>query len=156
MIFEKISIMTKRFLFYCNALMLLTSIHHVLGAYIYDTPWRLHILAFSIPVILLNIILNLKFRANKIAVYLLLAINFIITISLIGLFEGGYNHLVKNILFFSGTPAEVMVRLFPPPTYVMPGNFIFEFTGVLQAFLCVPLLYFFVKVVKNSFRMLGG
>ncbi len=94
--------MTKQFIFYCNALMLLTSIHHVYGAYVYNTPWRLHVLAFSIPIILLNMIWSKKVQENNAVFYLLLAINFLITVSLIGLYEGVYNHLVKNILFFSG------------------------------------------------------
>jgi hypothetical protein len=144
--------MLKKFIFYCNALMLLTSIHHVFGAYQYISPWRFHVLAFSIPVILLNVLWRKKLLHNWIAFYLMMTVNFIVTLSLIGFYEGVYNHLVKVVLYFSGTSAEIMTNLFPPPKYVMPDNFIFEFTGVLQAFLCIPIGYYFVGVVRSRLR----
>ena len=40
---------------FSNALMIVTSIHHIYGAIVYDTPWRLHVLFVSIPVIFLSI-----------------------------------------------------------------------------------------------------
>lgn len=143
--------MSKQFFYYCNALMIVTSIHHVFGAYVYNTPWRLHVLAFSVPLILLNIGLKKEFQRNNAVFYLLLIINFLITISLIGLFEGVYNHLLKNILFFSGTSHKILENLFPPPKYVMPNNFIFELTGILQAIICIPLLYYFARIIKSKF-----
>jgi hypothetical protein len=44
------------------ALAILTTIHHVYGAVLYDTPWRLHILVMSIPVIILTLILERQLR----------------------------------------------------------------------------------------------
>ncbi len=142
--------MVKLFANYSNALMLLTSIHHLYGAYLYDTPWRLHVLAFSIPVIVLNWYTIKRFQGNKIVFYVFLLTNFTISISLIGMVEGGYNHLVKNVLFYIGTSPDVMTRLFPPPTYVMPNDFIFEFTGILQALILIPLLYYFVRLIQSQ------
>ena len=40
----------------------------------------------------------------------------------IGTYEGGYNHGLKDALYFSGATAELMNRLFPAPTYEMPND----------------------------------
>lgn len=50
----------------------------------------------------------------------------------IGVFEGLYNHVIKNLLFFGGLPLDLHHRLFPPPTYEVPNDVIFEVTGILQ------------------------
>jgi hypothetical protein len=49
-----------------------------------------------------------------------------------GLFEGLYNHVVKDVLYFGGATTGLMMRLFPPPTYEMPNDMFFELTGILQ------------------------
>ena len=51
---------------------------------------------------------------------------------LVGVFEGGYKHAIKLLLFFGGAAPETLHRLFPPPTYEMPSDVLFEVTGVLQ------------------------
>ncbi len=58
-----------------------------------------------------------------------------LSIWFIGLYEGVYNHLFKNLLFFAGVNGQTMASLFPPPMYEMPNDFLFELTGVLQALL---------------------
>lgn len=45
--------------------------------------------------------------------------------------EGLYNHVVKNALYWIGLPGP-WTRLFPPPTYEMPNDLLFEVTGILQ------------------------
>lgn len=50
----------------------------------------------------------------------------------IGVFEGGYNHLLKNALYFGGLSRDAFARLFPAPTYAPPSDWLFELTGVLQ------------------------
>ena len=138
---------------YSNALMALTSIHHIYGAYIYDTPWRLHVLALSIPVMILNWYAAKKGAGNTLILYTFGLANLIMSIVLIGIFEGMYNHVAKNVLYFSELNDSTMTRLFPPPTYVMPNDFFFELTGIAQGLLAIPLLYFFIKwfgVKKNK------
>jgi hypothetical protein len=50
----------------------------------------------------------------------------------LGLFEGGYNHVLKDVLYFGGASPATMTRLSPPPTYEVPNHAFFESTGVLQ------------------------
>jgi hypothetical protein len=55
-----------------------------------------------------------------------------VAVVMIGTFEGLYNHVVKNLLYFGGASPALMMRLFPRPTYEMPNDVFFEITGVLQ------------------------
>ena len=140
----------KKILFYSNAMLLLTSLHHIYGAVIYQTPERYHILFLSIPVIAFNICIRLTDSSLKTVRRIHMGVTFLVPIVLIGLFEGLYNHGFKNALYFLGTPTATMLWLFPPPVYVMPNDFVFEFTGVLQAILMFPLLYTSIRCLARK------
>jgi hypothetical protein len=71
---------------------------------------------------------------------------------MIGLYEGMFNHLMKNLLYFLGLDRDTLLQLFPPPTYVMPNDFWFELTGIAQALITVPLIYFSIKMVKAGIK----
>jgi hypothetical protein len=51
---------------------------------------------------------------------------------MIGFFEGGYNHVLKDALYFGGASRELMQTLFPAPAYELPHSVLFEVTGVAQ------------------------
>lgn len=57
----------------------------------------------------------------------------------------GYNHALKNVFFFSGVRETLLNQLFPSPKYVMPNDFIFEFTGVMQAAIFAPTALRFAR-----------
>ena len=141
------------------ALMSLTSIHHVYGAIIYSTPWRLHILMLSIPVTALTLLLKLYFFKKK-GKYIwvfksaFLFITLVPSIGMIGVYEGLYNHVLKNILFFSGASQETLQSMFPAPMYEMPNDFIFEVTGVMQGLIVVPMIVLLMKQRTFSFKTL--
>ncbi len=139
---------------YSVLLMILTSIHHAYGAIVYHTPWRLHVLFLSVPVIILTLVLSrrLSRTSNNIWVFRLYWILTLVTsIILIGVFEGLYNHVLKNILFFAGFPA--MEKLYPPGAYEMPDNLFFEITGVLQGVVAVVLIIYFTRLIQNKPRI---
>ncbi len=141
------------------ALMSLTSIHHVYGAIIYSTPWRLHILMLSIPVTALTLLLKLYFFKKK-GKYrwafksAFLFVTLVPSIGMIGVYEGLYNHVLKNILFFSGASQETLQSMFPAPMYEMPNDFIFEVTGVMQGLIVVPMIVLLMKQRTFSFKTL--
>ena len=142
--------MIRKVALYGTSLMIMTSLHHMYGAFHYDTPWRLHMLFFSLPVVLLNW-LAIKWPSRSRLLYPAFCLaNFILSIWFVGLYEGVYNHLAKNLLFFSGINAQIMASLFPPPMYEMPNDFFFEFTGILQALLVFPLGYYFIVMVAGN------
>jgi hypothetical protein len=45
-----------------------------------------------------------------------------------------------------------MLVLFPPPKYEMPNDFFFEFTGVLQAVLVVPIGVYLFRAISSSVK----
>jgi hypothetical protein len=119
-------------------ILLLTSIHHAYGAYAYNTPWRLHVVIVSALVI--AVMLPLRWAIGRasdrlagIAFWSFAAIVLVMPVGLIGGFEGVYNHAAKNMLYFGGASPSLMTRLFPPPTYELPNDLVFELTGTAQA-----------------------
>jgi hypothetical protein len=120
------------------AVLLLTVIHHAYGALIYDAAFRSHIALFAIPLAVLItslLYLSQKLRnRNSVRITIGLAALLIVLflVLLLGIYEGGYNHIVKNVLHFSGASRELMQKLFPVGLYEMPNDALFEITGVLQ------------------------
>jgi hypothetical protein len=118
--------------------LLLTVVHHVYGAWLYATPWRLHVVGVAAVAGAAIVGASAAFVASRgrrfeplaLAVFTLLTV--VIPISGFGIFEGLYNHVLKIVLFLVGTRSEVMDRLFPAPTYSMPNDLFFEASGVLQ------------------------
>jgi len=142
---------------YSNALMVATSVHHVYGAVVYNTPWRLHILMVSIPVIVFTVVGNnfltkREFVWKNLLLLLYWSMILIFSVILIGGYEGVYNHALKNVFFFFGASEPILTKMFPPSMYVMPNNFLFEVTGVMQAVILVPLL---VQMAKLSKKLKG-
>ena len=139
---------------YSNALMVVTSVHHVYGAVIYNTPWRLHILMVSIPVIIFTLVTSYfltkrEFPGKNLLLWFYWSIILIFSIIFIGGFEGVYNHALKNVFFFLGASDTILDKMFPPSMYVMPNNFLFELTGVMQAVIFVPLLLQMARLSKK-------
>jgi len=130
---------------YSVALMTVTSLHHVYGAIVYHTPWRLHVLMLSIPVLIVTLILYRILRKKELPdrsfmYWTFFFITLIPSAGLIGVYEGLYNHILKNTLFFGGASDEVLQQLFPAPTYEMPNNVFFEVTGIMQGIIVLPLI----------------
>lgn len=149
---------TQRVLWMALAVLLLTSVHHAYGAYIYETPWRLHVVFISVLVAaaLIGSLVVLRRRSAglsaEIGFWSFSAVVLVVPVALIGLFEGGYNHLLKDALYFaSGSPA-VMHRLFPPPKYELPNDVFFEVTGVLQLILAIVTGYHLYVLVRQRLR----
>ncbi|MCI0555452.1 MAG: hypothetical protein L0287_31285 [Anaerolineae bacterium] len=142
-----------------TSVLVLTVIHHVYGAVIYDTPWRLHIVAVAVPAIVLLFAFDLmqqrqpSTRLGKASRALSTMITALLPIAGIGLFEGGYNHTIKNILYFADISQDTFNRLFPPPTYEIPNDFLFEATGVLQFFLGLLSVYYLIKLWKEKVEL---
>jgi len=142
---------------YSNWLMVTTSVHHIYGAYIYDTPERLHVLAISIPVILLTYFFDSYFRKTSpthknIMVLAYAAVIFVPSLLLIGVLEGVYNHILKNILYFSNVSEDTIINVFyhfyDAELVEMPNDFLFELTGVAQGVLAIPLALQFFRYIS--------
>lgn len=116
-----------------------TSLHHAYGAFRYDTPWRMHAAAIAIvgagAITLAARVYDVQPETprGRVAGWVLIVLVVTLVGIALGVFEGGYNHVVKNALFLAGTSTTTMNRLFPPPTYELPNDAIFELTGIAQA-----------------------
>jgi hypothetical protein len=116
----------------------LTTIHHLYGAIIYHTPWRDHAAIVAVGTVLMAAGLLRVHRSlaseriRIIAFWMFVILTLLIAVVGIGLFEGGYNHGLKNLLYFTTTDTDLLQSLFPSPTYEMPNDAFFEITGVLQ------------------------
>jgi hypothetical protein len=123
---------------YAYGILLLTSVHHAYGAYIYATPWRLHVVALSLAAaaaigVAAGVVRTHQAGvAGTIAFWILCAVTLAFPFGMIGFFEGGYNHVLKDVLYFGGVSRDVMRTLFPAPVYEMPNSVFFELTGVAQ------------------------
>lgn len=138
---------------YSIALMVLTSIHHIYGAWRYDTPWRLHVLFISIPVIIITILLYRLVKREgsaRFLFWLFWMVTLVPSLAMIGLFEGVYNHVLKNVLYFAGAGRSFFDRLFQPGLYELPNDFLFESTGTLQGVIAIPLAIYFVRMTASS------
>ena len=123
---------------YALATLILTSVHHAYGAYIYDTPWRYDtvLISAATAVVILGSLAVRRARPSglpgALAAGLFVLVTLIVPVLTIGAFEGLYNHVLKNVLYFGGASSSLLARLFPPPTYEMPNDVFFEITGILQ------------------------
>ena len=134
-------------------LMTMTSIHHVYGAIVYHTPWRLHVLFLSIPVIILTLVLDrllIRKHNNLLVFRLYWFLTLLVSIILIGVFEGLYNHILKNVLFFIGVSVGNMEKLYPPGAYEMPDDLFFEITGMLQGVIAIVLIAYFIRLTRKN------
>ena len=125
-----------------SALLALTIVHHVCGAIIYQTPWRFHVAPPALGAILLLVVALMTYqrlgetRGGRLALGVALAVIGAVVVG-VGFVEGGYNHLLKTVLWAAGVPTPTLLRMFPPPVYVLPSSVVFEATGILQLVLGV-------------------
>jgi len=133
----------------------LTTVHHLYGAVVYDTPWRFHV-AIIAPILAVATARALYLGGSqrgtrpgiawtRIAAALIL----IFPIGLVGLVEGGYNHVIKNLLYLVCGPRSARV-FFPPPLYEMPNNLLFEATGIAQFPLGLVAAHFLIGVLRRA------
>lgn len=117
----------------------LTAVHHVYGAILYETPWRHHA---AVVGAIGSLVMWIAYRVHqhngrawsgRIALGVLGLVAGILVVLMFGLYEGFYNHVLKDVFYFGGMPLEMHHQLFPPPTYELPNDVLFEVSGVLQA-----------------------
>jgi len=146
----------KRATFGSLGICAVTTVHHVYGAYIYRTPWRLHAvmistLATALMAVCLRLLRrNANNRIGAVVSWTFITVTFLVPFLGFGLFEGFYNHALKIALYFAHTSPVLMARLFPPPTYEMPTDAFFELTGVMQVIPGFITGYYLYRYVQGS------
>ncbi len=130
---------------------LMTSLHHVYGAWLYDTPWRNHIAYQGFTWLLVSYAIMLVYVRWRKRLFMWLFVLFagFFFIGAIGLYEGAYNHLLKNILYFGGLDVATLHKMYPPPKYLLPNDWLFEITGVLTFAVSLWCLVMMVRWVRQ-------
>jgi hypothetical protein len=121
------------------ATIVLTAVHHAYGAVAYSTPWRMHVVVVGALVAALTAAAFSLHgrargggRAESAAFWTFVGLNLLFPVLGIGAFEGFYNHAVKNLVYYASASRALFDAMFPPPTYELPTDLFFEFTGILQ------------------------
>lgn len=121
--------------------MALTVVHHLYGAWRYATPWRHHVALIVLPIFAVFFVLyaverlRRQTREGEIARRAFCIVSAVVAVCWIGLFEGAYGHLVKNVVYAAGVSEATFARYFPPPAYEVPDDLLFEGTGIAQVVL---------------------
>jgi uncharacterized membrane protein len=128
----------RSLLFAVLATLVLYGAHHAYGAVRYATPWRHHAAFVALAVAGVSYacfrahLVAMNERVSRVAGWAFGILSLVMPVMAIGIFEGFYNHVVKDVVFFAGISAETFARMFPPPAYERPNDLVFEMTGVLQ------------------------
>ena len=132
------------------AVYIVTAFHHLYGAKVYNTSWRKDVGINGGLILAACFIFLYLFNVYKKRVFLTLytVISFIVFDFGIGIFEGLYNHVLKNILFFAGMPLSTWRKLFPAPAYEIPDNWLFESTGIIQFLVGLISIFYLLKIYK--------
>jgi hypothetical protein len=135
------------------AVLVVTTVHHVYGAALFETPWRLHVAYVSVPIALLVVVCarlgriarESRIRCTASVLYFLLTGFF--AVALIGVYEGGFNHLLPNLQYILGYEG-LREGLYEPP-----DNLLFQITGIAQfaiALLAGVRLWQLLRVLRRA------
>ncbi len=144
-----------RVLWLAIAAMALTGVHHVYGGMVYATPWRHHAAILAVPIIIALALAYGIYRqapgsaGGDLAFRLFVLLTLLFPVLLVGFVEGGYNHVVKNVVYFAGAP-DSFGRLFPSPPYEPPDDLLFELSGVLQFVLALLLVRHLLRLRRTG------
>jgi hypothetical protein len=150
--------------FGASATLGLTTVHHVYGGVLYASPWRIHGAGVAMAIGVLSFALFSVYRRcpdarlGRSAGWLLALVVLFFPVLATGVFEGAYNHVLKNVLFLLGTRESVLLRMFPPPVYELPNDAGFEISGIAQvipaAFAAIAT-FRFVQELRSSTKQNG-
>jgi hypothetical protein len=120
-----------------SSVLLLTIVHHSYGAVRFATPWRHHVSLIALPIALVIWVTYFIFsqrnsRAGRVARGVFIGVALLGPVGWIGIFEGGYNHVLKIVLFQANLSPLILRRIYPPEIYEAPHDWLFEATGILQ------------------------
>lgn len=149
----------------------LTGVHHAYGALVFDTPYRLHILQIGAPIgVLIAGALAVAWwrwgtMIGRAALWIAAGAIIFFPILLIGIYEGGFNHLSKNVAYLfwgiDGLAAlnaagdnplihgiihfalggEARAELTGSDALEPPVDIFFEVTGIAQFFIALPVAW---------------
>lgn len=130
---------------------LITSLHHIYGAWLYETPWRNHIAYQGFTWLIISyviLLISIQWKKYFIKWIFVLFAGFFF-VGAIGFYEGLYNHVLKNILHFLNVDHDLLKTMYPPPKYELPNDLLFEVSGVLTFFISMWCLKTMIRYLRK-------
>lgn len=131
----------------------ITIVHHVYGAWLFATPFRLHIAFVAVPAMLLIPVLvrTARLGAGPAAGWAAAGAHLLMggfAIAAIGIYEGGYNHLLPNLQYLAGIEHTLRAGLYEPP-----DDLVFQGTGMLQFAVAVLAIRAYLRMYRLGGRL---
>jgi hypothetical protein len=130
----------------------LTIGHFVYGARLYDDPSREHVVLPAVVFLAAAAALGgvYLFRPHRWALWLFgLEVAFV-DVGLFGGFHGGFNHVLKDLLFFGGVSPERLGRIFDSPDFAVPDNALFELSGIASLVVALAISHLLVRLIRAA------
>lgn len=138
--------------------MAMTSLHHVYGAIVYETPYRLHIVFVEVPFALVAVLLlwiayeRRGTSLGRTIAWIVGSAILIFPVAMIGVYEGGFNHTLRDFVYF--VLGEDLARGLcgAAASCQSPDSFIFEATGIAQFFVAIPAAVWAFQLLRLETR----
>lgn len=137
------------------AVVAMTAIHHIYGAIAFETPWRLHIVFIALPIglaIVVALLVAARGRGTgrgRGGLWIAAALIFGFCVFAIGIYEGGYNHLVANIVYLA-FGAEAFADFYDTSIHEVPVDLIFEVTGIAQFVVALAAAWATLELLRKA------
>jgi hypothetical protein len=114
-----------------TALFATTFLHHVYGGFRYKSAKRVKLSFIFVVLFALTVLFYRMGRRHSWAQQTYKGIALVAWVGVVGVLEGGYNHLVKVVLWLAKVPPAKLEKLYPSNEYVLPDDIFFEASGIL-------------------------
>lgn len=113
---------------------MIAALHQEYGAHVYGEPWRHWLTGAALAGMLAGAgaLHAYARRAGRAALACFLASTAVIHVGVLAAYEGGYNSLLKNVLYLLGGSEEFLRRIVPHHARPVPDDAFFELTGVMM------------------------
>ena len=128
----------------------LTIGHFTYGAHLYDDPSRMHVVAPAVIffVLALGLAALYLWRPRWWTLAPLVAEIAFVYVGLFGGYHGAFNHLLKDVFYWTGTSAERLAEIFDSPDFTVPNSFVYELTGIATTVVAGFAAAYAVRVIR--------
>jgi hypothetical protein len=128
--------------------------HFVYGARLYDDPYRAHPVTPVLVALALVVALAIAFwrKGWSTALWLLAATVGLPFIAMFGAYHGGFSHVIKLVMYATGTSPERLQEIFDSPDFAVPNDFAFEASGVLCFLAAAVVAWALVRLLRVAWH----
>lgn len=128
----------------------ITTVHHLYGGFALGSPNRLLVPLLLLPLVAAAVAVLAVFRRTRSrAAVLTYATISLVLAGLLGIVHSAYSHLYKDVLFLTGSPADLYVLLNPDEHYP-PDDVFFEATGVVELGAAIAVAVTAIRLLRGA------